>query len=111
MAVLEQDDLDRIRQTDLAVIARRMVALRQIPLAPGSAERRFVCAIRSRSPEQLSASERHELAVLAWKHRRALPRGVAPSMSPNDPLSPEMGARCLGTTPTLAVVATEHRTV
>lgn len=110
MAVLEQDDLDRIRQTDLSVIARRMAALRQIPLAPGGADRRFVCAIRHRSPEQLSPDECHQLATLAWKHRRTLPRGIAPAMNPNDPLSPELGARRLGTTPTLAVVATEHRT-
>jgi len=105
---LDADDIDRIERMDVDLLRRRIAALKALPMARGSVEWRFVRDVAPRRAIDLSAEQRHQVAVLCWAwRRRNLPSGLAPKINPNDPLSPDRLALALHCTPTLAQARAE----
>ena len=105
---LDAEDVDRIERLDMERVRARMTAARALPIPRGSADGIFLRGIAGKRAIDLSAEQRHQLAVLCWTWRRRLERGVAPGINPSDPLSPEMLARQMGCTPTLAAARIER---
>lgn len=91
---LDQEDRERIawanaklHAINLDLTRQRIEALGKCSMVPGSVDRRFIVSLSGRRPETLSDDELRQLLLLTWKHRRHIPRGLAPAINPADPFA------------------------
>ncbi|MDA8049975.1 MAG: hypothetical protein M0002_08215 [Rhodospirillales bacterium] len=80
----EREAQDQER-AELAGMREMVRELAKVPIARTS-DRRFVTEMQRFDLARASALTRARIRRLAWKHRRALPRMLAPRANPDDPI-------------------------
>ncbi len=84
---LEQDDIDRMAWADAKLAERRVRALRQATMQPGSWDKRFVRDLCGKLPESFTEAQHRHIVRLAWKYRRQIGSTLSPAINPADPFA------------------------
>ena len=76
---------------ELALLARRMVALRDADMPLDEWEDRFVGDVNRMHAQQLTERQAAWIAVLCWRHRAVLPAELVPAQEPAKPKARQPG--------------------
>jgi hypothetical protein len=93
-AVLDADDIDRIRHTEARLAGVRIAALARIPdytLLPR--HREFVRLIAAIAPETMNVKQQDHVLRLCWIYRAKIGRNLAPRCNPDDPIVTQLRQR------------------
>ena len=85
----EEEDAPRVARAVRAAHLGNLTALANCSIAAGSRDRKDVLDLRAkleRGREELTQKEAERIRNLMWKFRRQLPRGIAPTLNPADPV-------------------------
>lgn len=86
----------RLARALRAAALGKLEALAMCSIPAGSRDRKDVLDLRAkleRDREPLTRKEQDRIRELMWKYRRQLPRGLAPTLNPADPIVREMAAQ------------------
>lgn len=92
----DDDATERLHRTLRQAALGKLDLLAQANIPAGSRDRQDVLRLRDKlhaDREPLTQKEQDRIAQLMWKHRRQLPRGLAPKLNPADPIVREIAEK------------------